>query len=149
MRYAHVSVRKKMYNKTAQLTKTDETRPSCNRCKKSGLQCRGYERKTQFVDETQWTRDKHEASAITLPRRSTTGQHSSSALWSSADLAKKLDPLVMRFLRGAFASLSVDFTSWHYSPADGAVVRRPYLPVSLAKRSVRTLRIANPYSSTA
>ncbi|CRG91542.1 DNA-directed RNA polymerase I subunit A43 [Talaromyces islandicus] len=110
--------------------KCDETRPYCNRCKKSGLQCRGYERKMQFVDETQWTRGKHQASAVTLSRRgyTTNTADSSSAFWNSTDLSKKLDPLIIMFLRGAFGSLNVDFTSWHYSPADGAVVRRPYLP---------------------
>lgn len=38
---------------------TDETRPSCNRCKKAGYECQGYNRVTVFVDETDWVQSKH------------------------------------------------------------------------------------------
>ncbi|KAH8692400.1 hypothetical protein BGW36DRAFT_45387 [Talaromyces proteolyticus] len=102
--------------------KCDEARPSCNRCVKAGLNCRGYERMTKFVDETLWTRGKHSSSIVSKK----TASYPSS--WNSADISKKLDPLVMRFLRGMFMPHNVDFTSWHYSPSDGAVVRRPFLP---------------------
>jgi hypothetical protein len=122
---------------------TDETRPTCNRCKKAGYKCQGYDRVTIFVDETDWVQSKHgidklisDAASDSLSPKSTpsdgdrqnrgqSSQSNSEAAFNrslqqlasvlATNSGKQVSTSVLAFIQGILSQGELGSSAWSYT----------------------------------